>query len=69
MDKIELSCKDCGSKAFKFPTDPHPDDEVCCVGCGRTARYGDLHAAATKLAEETLRGLACEKFGKMFKGR
>lgn len=56
MDKINLpiSCTACGSKEFRLPAEPQPDDEVACNGCGKTWRYGDLQAAVTEAAKEAV---------------
>jgi hypothetical protein len=63
-DHIELSCAECGSKAFTLPNDPpQPDDVVTCAGCGRTARYADIQAQAAAKGRTLVNDLVRNAFG------
>jgi DNA-directed RNA polymerase subunit RPC12/RpoP len=60
-DSLSLVCQQCGSDQFQFPSDPKPEDEVRCNGCGASARFDDLRqqaiAAAKTKVEELARNL------------
>ncbi len=63
-DKITFKCNSCGSTTFIHPSDPKPDDVITCNGCGATGRYGDVQAAAIRLAKDHVQ----EALGDAFKG-
>ena len=61
-DKISLSCAKCGSKDFKIPENPQPNDIVSCVGCGSESSYQDLQAKAIKEGKKMIEDLAKNLF-------
>lgn len=54
MADIEFHCSSCGSKLFKKPENPQPDDMIACSGCGAAGRYADIHASAVKQAKQAV---------------
>lgn len=54
QDRITFSCLACGSKDFKFPSDPKPDDLVTCAGCGATSRYEDVQKTALEQGQKAV---------------
>lgn len=51
---LPISCSACGSKEFRLPAEPQPDDVVTCNGCEKTWRYADLQAATREAAKEAI---------------
>ncbi|WP_454056059.1 ECs_2282 family putative zinc-binding protein [Cupriavidus sp. Marseille-Q8015] len=37
-----IHCPQCGGEDFKRPSDPQPDDQVTCIGCGRAWLFDDF---------------------------
>jgi len=69
MNTLKFACKHCGNQEFKFPREPQPTDEVTCAGCGRTALYADIQAAALDQGKNAVADLMSKTFGSAFKRR
>lgn len=63
-DTIEFSCASCGSKEFKYPENPKPDDMITCNGCGAQDTYAAIQAAAIEQAKNAV----SKVLGDSFKG-
>jgi len=63
MDKIPLTCKNCGFDAFKAIPEAKSLDEYCgsiCPKCGTALSEDDIKSQILKIANEHLR----DAFGK-----
>ena len=47
-DLINLACSACGNEKFHQPTNPKPNDQITCAGCGAHSTYGELQRQAEK---------------------
>ena len=61
-DRLEVVCDRCGSKKFKLPDNPGPNDTVTCAGCGATTTYGKLQDQAIAEAKKAVDNMFANAF-------